>query len=79
MWHERPGLQFSRCRRHHRRGGISDGLSGRDLWPLFGPPVTSLAGFAFMLPALIGFSSVGLRERTITFQKSVDYFPATFD
>ena len=57
MWRERRGLPPIRCRRLHRRAwaGFQMGFLVVILWPLFGPPVTSLAGLAFMLPALIGF------------------------
>ncbi|MEQ8313345.1 MAG: CDP-alcohol phosphatidyltransferase family protein [Gammaproteobacteria bacterium] len=41
----------------HRRAwaGFQMGFLVVALWPLFYPPVTVVAGFAFMLPALIGF------------------------
>jgi CDP-diacylglycerol--glycerol-3-phosphate 3-phosphatidyltransferase len=41
----------------HRRAwaGFQMGFLVAVLWPLFYPPVTTLAGFAFMLPALVGF------------------------
>ena len=41
----------------HRRtwAGFQMGFLVVVLWPLFHPPLTMLAGFAFMLPALIGF------------------------
>jgi len=41
----------------HRRtwAGFQMGFLVVALWPLFHPPLTMLAGFAFMLPALIGF------------------------
>ena len=58
MWRERLGLPiFPLPPALHRRAwaGFQMGFLVVTLWPLFGPPVTSLAGFAFMLPALIGF------------------------
>ena len=41
----------------HRRAwaGFQMGFLAVALWPLFYPPVTTLAGFAFMLPAVLGF------------------------
>lgn len=41
----------------HRRAwaGFQMGFLAVVLWPLFLPPVTTVAGFAFMLPALVGF------------------------
>lgn len=41
----------------HRRAwaGFQMGYLVVALWPLFYPPITVVAGFAFMLPALIGF------------------------
>lgn len=41
----------------HRRtwAGFQMGFLVVALWPLFHPPLTTLAGFAFMLPALTGF------------------------
>jgi len=41
----------------HRRtwAGFQMGFLVVALWPLFHPPLTTLAGFAFMLPALMGF------------------------
>ena len=58
MCRERLGLPiFPLPLALHRRAwaGFQMGFLVVTLWPLFGPPVTSLAGFAFMLPALIGF------------------------
>lgn len=58
MWRERRGLPiYPLPPALHRRAwaGFQMGFLVVTLWPLFGPPVTSLAGFAFMLPALIGF------------------------
>jgi CDP-diacylglycerol--glycerol-3-phosphate 3-phosphatidyltransferase len=42
----------------HRRAwaGFQMGFLVVALWPWFYPPTTTLAGFAFMLPALIGFT-----------------------
>ncbi len=42
----------------HRRAwaGFQMGFLVVALWPWFYPPTTTLAGFAFMLPALIGFA-----------------------
>jgi CDP-diacylglycerol--glycerol-3-phosphate 3-phosphatidyltransferase len=41
----------------HRRAwaGFQMGFLVVALWPMFRPPVVTIAGFAFMLPALIGF------------------------
>lgn len=41
----------------HRRAwaGFQMGFLAVVLWPLFYPPITTLAGFAFMLPAVLGF------------------------
>ena len=41
----------------HRRAwaGFQMGFLVVALWPVFYPPITVIAGFAFMLPALIGF------------------------
>lgn len=41
----------------HRRAwaGFQMGYIVVALWPLFGPPLTLIGGFAFMLPALLGF------------------------
>ena len=41
----------------HRRAwaGFQMGFLVVALWPVFYPPITIIAGFAFMLPALIGF------------------------
>ncbi len=58
MWRECRGLPvYPLPSALHRRAwaGFQMGFLVVVLWPLFGPPVTSLAGFAFMLPALIGF------------------------
>ncbi len=43
----------------HRRAwaGFQMGFLVVALWPLFFPPITSLAGFAFMTPILLGFLS----------------------
>jgi CDP-diacylglycerol--glycerol-3-phosphate 3-phosphatidyltransferase len=41
----------------HRRtwAGFQMGFLAVALWPLVYPPITTLAGFAFMLPAMLGF------------------------
>lgn len=41
----------------HRRAwaGFQMGFLAVALWPIFHPPLTTLAGFAFMLPAVLGF------------------------
>lgn len=41
----------------HRRtwAGFQMGFLAVVLWPMFYPPLTALAGFAFMLPAVLGF------------------------
>ncbi len=58
MWRERRGLPvYPLPSAPHRRAwaGFQMGFLVVVLWPLFGPPVTLLAGFAFMFPPLIGF------------------------
>ncbi len=62
----------------HRRAwaGFQMGFLVAALWPLFYPPITTLAGFAFMLPALVGFvidwlTVSGLINRS---EDSVDQF-----
>ena len=52
-WNPRPAAPSA----PHRRAwaGFQMGFLVVVLWPLFGPPVTLLAGFAFMFPPLIGF------------------------
>ena len=58
MWRERRGLPvYPLPSAPHRRAwaGFQMGFLVVVLWPLFGPPVTLLAGFTFMFPPLIGF------------------------
>ena len=57
-WRKSRGLPvYSLPPALHRRAwaGFQMGFLAVVLWPLFSPPVTTVAGFAFMLPALIGF------------------------
>jgi CDP-diacylglycerol--glycerol-3-phosphate 3-phosphatidyltransferase len=59
MWRKTRGLPvYTLPQALHRRAwaGFQMGFLVVALWPLFYPPVTSLAGFAFMLPVLIGFA-----------------------
>lgn len=58
MWRKHRGLAiYPLPPGLHRRAwaGFQMGFLVVVLWPLFTPPVTTVAGFAFMLPALIGF------------------------
>ena len=58
LWRRRRGLPvYPLPPARHRRAwaGFQMGFLVVALWPLFHPPITRVAGFAFMLPALIGF------------------------
>lgn len=58
MWRKRRGLPIRPLPPAlHRRAwaGFQMGFLVVALWPMFRPPVITIAGFAFMLPALIGF------------------------
>ncbi|MEX2468755.1 MAG: CDP-alcohol phosphatidyltransferase family protein [Pseudohongiellaceae bacterium] len=58
LWRQRQGLPlYPLPPSRHRRAwaGFQMGFLVVALWPLVYPPVTEVAGFAFMLPALIGF------------------------
>ncbi len=58
MWRKHQGLPVSPLPPAlHRRAwaGFQMGFLAAVLWPLFSPPVTIVAGFAFMFPALVGF------------------------
>ncbi len=58
LWRNSRGLPvFPLPPALHRRtwAGFQMGYLVVALWPLFYPPLTSLAGFAFMLPAVLGF------------------------
>ncbi len=58
LWRQHEGLPvYPLPPALHRRAwaGFQMGFLVVALWPWFYPPVTTLAGFAFMLPALIGF------------------------
>lgn len=57
-WRRRRGLKvYELPPSRHRRAwaGFQMGYLVVALWPLFYPPLTWIGGFAFMLPALIGF------------------------
>lgn len=58
LWRRRRGLPlYPLPPARHRRAwaGFQMGFLVVALWPLVYPPVTQVAGFAFMLPALLGF------------------------
>lgn len=58
MWRKSRGLPvYSLPPALHRRAwaGFQMGFLAVVLWPVFSPPVSTVAGFAFMLPALVGF------------------------
>lgn len=58
IWRKQQGLPiYPLPPAMHRRAwaGFQMGFLVVALWPWFYPPITTLAGFAFMLPALIGF------------------------
>lgn len=59
IWRRRQGLPvYPLPPALHRRAwaGFQMGFLVAVLWPLFSPPVTTVAGIAFMLPALVGFA-----------------------
>jgi len=58
FWRRRRGLPvYPLPPARHRRAwaGFQMGFLVVALWPLFFPPITRVAGFAFMLPATVGF------------------------
>jgi CDP-diacylglycerol--glycerol-3-phosphate 3-phosphatidyltransferase len=59
IWRKRQGLPvYPLPPALHRRAwaGFQMGFLAVVLWPLFSPPVTTVAGIAFMFPALVGFA-----------------------
>lgn len=59
IWRKRQGLPvYPLPPALHRRAwaGFQMGFLAVVLWPLFSPPVTTVAGIAFMFPALFGFA-----------------------
>lgn len=60
LWRKSRGLEvYPLPPAFHRRAwaGFQMGFLVVALWPLFFPPITKLAGFAFMMPVLLGFLS----------------------
>ena len=58
MWRDSRGLPvYPLPPALHRRtwAGFQMGFLAVALWPLVRPPITTLGGFAFMLPAILGF------------------------